>query len=170
MVDIVSKMTKKYMIDLLCITFSAVSIPMLMVGKPEINYDKKIRKIELSQTERQKDIDVNSVHYEREYGNIEDRNIFSPDGLYKLPELKGKLYNKGKLNDKIYRFIGVLESGQKKAVFIKYTGDIVILKIGDKLEDNSVITGIDNLSVRLKKGSKEIEHKIFNLEDKSNAD
>ncbi len=157
------------MIDLFCVALSIIFIPLLVVGKHMINNSNEI-KMELSETGGQEKIIGNTSYDKLDYKNIETRNIFSPDGLYKLPEAKEKLDNKGKLHDKIYRFIGVLESGQKSAVFIKEEGDIITLKTGDRLEDGAVISGIENLSVRLEKDNEVIEHRIFKLEDKSNAD
>jgi hypothetical protein len=129
------------------------------VDRPEINYNKEISKTELSQTEKQEYLSASTIHNEWDYSNIEGRNIFSPDGSYKFAE------GEGKLNYEPYRFIGVIESGQKRAVFMKEKGGVITLKIGDRLEDEAVISSIENLSVKLEKDEKVIEHKIFKLEN-----
>ena len=152
--------------EFLCVVLIILVFSLFAVEKPEINYDNEISKKELPETGGQEKIIENISYDKLDYQNIETRNIFSPDGLYKLPEAKGKLYDKkGELSDKKYRFIGVFEAGQKKAVFMKNTGDVIILNEGDKIEGGFFISGIKNMSVKLEKDDKVIEHRIFKLEN-----
>lgn len=150
---------KKYMIELFCAALSVVSIPLLVVDKPMINYSNEIGKIELSETEEQGEITENISYDKFVYKNLETRNIFSPNGSYRSTD------GKELLSAEPYRFIGVFVSGQKKAVFMKDTGDVIILNTGDKMEDGSIISKIENMSVKLEKDEKIIEHRIFKLEN-----
>lgn len=155
-------MIKKYRIDLFCAALSVVSIPLLVVNKPVINYSEEISKIELLETGGQEKIVENISYDKSDYKNIETRNIFSPNGSY------GSAEGKEILTEKPYRLIGVFISGQKRAVFMKDTGDIIILNAGDKLEDGSVVYSIENLSVKLKKNDNVVEYRIFKLENEIN--
>ncbi len=149
---------KKYRIDLFCVVLFFVSIPLLVVDKPEINYNNEIIKVELSETEEQGEITESIAYNKPVYKNLETRNIFSPDGSYRSTDGK-ELLSAGP-----YRFIGVFESGQKKAVFMKDTGDVIILNEGDKIEGGFSISSIKNMSVKLEKDDKVIEYRIFKLE------
>ena len=104
---------------------------------------------------------IENISYDKlVYNNLEARNIFSPNGSYRSTA------GKELLSAEPYRFIGVfVSSKQKKAVFIKDTGDVIVLNAGDKIEDGSVVSSIENMSVTLEKDEKVIEHRIFKLEN-----
>jgi hypothetical protein len=60
-----------------------------------------------------------------------------------------------------YKLIGILQGKEKKAVIRDYNNSAVIIGVGEKLNDGSVVTGISDVSVNLKKGNEKIEWKIF---------
>lgn len=60
-----------------------------------------------------------------------------------------------------YKLIGILKGKEKKAVIKDYSNSVFILATGEKLSDGSVITGIGERAVTLKKGKENIELKIF---------
>ncbi|MDI6889843.1 MAG: hypothetical protein QMC83_02730 [Thermodesulfovibrionales bacterium] len=155
-------MMKKYLMDILCIAIFGLSIPLLVVEKPEISYSTLISNARTAEPEKKKDMTETITRVEkqrvRQYKHIEERNIFSPDGVYRI--VKGE----APPPENPYRFIGVLRGKDKRAVFMDYTGEIITLKPGEKLGDGSVIRDIDILSVKLKKGKKETELRIFNLD------
>ena len=155
-------MMKKYITDFLFAALLLVIFPLFVVGRPDINYNVVTSIVETLEVETHEDLSVSKVKNKRKYSNIKERNIFSPDGSYKTIE------GKKKSDYEAYRFIGVVISGQKRAVFIKENGNIVSLKTGDKLEDGSVISSIENLSVKLKKNDKVVEYRIFKLENEIN--
>jgi hypothetical protein len=61
----------------------------------------------------------------------------------------------------LYTLVGVLDGNEKKAVFRDYKGAVSILGIGAKLLDGRVITDIDALTVKLKKGNERSELRAF---------
>lgn len=151
---------KKYRMEFPCVVLIILVFFLFAVDRPEINYNNKISKRKLSETEEQGEI-IESIAYNKSvYKNLEDRNIFSPDGTYRSSDGGGEL-----LPSKPYHFIGVFESGQKKAVFMKDTGDVIILNEGDMIEGGFFISSIKKMSVKLEKDGKVIEHRIFKLEN-----
>ena len=156
-------MIKKHLTDILCAALSMVIIPLIVVDKPAISYNTKITEMETSQAEGQNNT-IENVYDGRNYENIEARNIFSPDGLYKLPEeeVKEETAAEEILPETTYSLVGVLVSDRKMAVLKTDTGFTITSKVGDELIDGSIITEIDDLSVKLKKNNKETELKIFN--------
>lgn len=93
---------------------------------------------------------------------LNGRNIFSADGRYPVITTQGKR----EIPEVPYTLLGVMLGKEKKAVFREYTGSIVSLSEGAKMLDDSVITTIEKLSVKVKKGKKEREYRIFHLEKK----
>lgn len=165
-----SNVIKKYLIEFLCIILFVIPILLFTVDKPVVNYRMETGEIELPQTGEKENI-VQEVYYDGAgYKNIESRNIFSQDGSYGSVS---SYATKKKIPDRPYDLIGVFVSEQKKAVLKEYTGKMITSKIGDKLDGGFVVTGIDDISVKLEKNNKEMELKIFKLEealDKNKAD
>lgn len=93
---------------------------------------------------------------------LKDRNIFSADGRY--PVIKTQ--REREIPEVAYTLLGVMHGREKKAVFRIYTGAVVSVKEGDKLIDDAVITGIDNLTVKTKKGKTVKEYRIFDVKPK----
>jgi hypothetical protein len=60
-----------------------------------------------------------------------------------------------------YKLIGILNGKERKAVIRDYTNAIAIVAVGEKLSDGSIVTGIGDVLVRLKKGKENTELKIF---------
>jgi hypothetical protein len=96
---------------------------------------------------------------------LKGRNIFAADGSYATAGTGMK----GPLPENPYTLIGVLRGEEKKAVFRQYTGEIITLTVGKKLIDGSVITRIDNRSVKVKKGKERRELRIFHVENPKQA-
>jgi hypothetical protein len=60
-----------------------------------------------------------------------------------------------------YKLIGILNGKERKAVIRDYKNSVIVVAVGAKLGDGSVVTGIGDVLVRLKKGKENIELKIF---------
>lgn len=158
-----SNAANKYLLEFSCIIIPVILISIFTADKPAINYSAEIEKLELSQTEENKDMIQNVSYNKFDYKNIETRNIFSQDGSYGLI---GKM---AKAPDISYQLLGVFVSNQKRAALMKYTNKVkdpptITAKVGDRLNGGFVVTDINSLSVKLKKGGEEIELKIFELE------
>ncbi len=73
----------------------------------------------------------------------------------------------GKPPANLFTLIGIMGGSggrnEKKAVFRDYKGSVYILGVGGKLNDGSIITGIDTVSVRLRKGTEKNELRIFDV-------
>jgi hypothetical protein len=95
------------------------------------------------------------------YEFLEKRNIFSPDGSYEM--VKKDLIQ---IPENPYNLIAVLKGKEKKAVFREFTGNMVSLKVGDKLIDGATITDIREMTVKVKKGREIKEYRIFDARPK----
>lgn len=93
---------------------------------------------------------------------LKDRNIFSADGRYPVITAQGKR----EIPEVPYTLLGVMLGREKKAVFREYTGAVRAFGVGAKMIDDSVVADIGSLSVKVKKGKKEREYRIFHLEKK----
>lgn len=93
---------------------------------------------------------------------LKDRNIFSADGRYPVITAQGKK----DIPEVAYTLLGVMRGREKKAVFREYTGAVLAFGVGAKMIDDSVVADIGSLSVKVKKGKKEREYRIFHLEKK----
>lgn len=93
---------------------------------------------------------------------LKGRNIFSADGRYPVITTQGKR----EIPEVPYTLLGVMLGKEKKAVFREYTGAVLAFGIGAKMIDDSVVADIGSLSVKVKKGKKEREYRIFHLEKK----
>jgi hypothetical protein len=69
--------------------------------------------------------------------------------------------DKKKLSATPYKLIGILNGKERKAVIRDYKNSVIVVAVGAKLGDGSVVTGIGDVLVRLKKGKENIELKIF---------
>ncbi|MBZ0157005.1 MAG: hypothetical protein K8I29_12445 [Alphaproteobacteria bacterium] len=91
------------------------------------------------------------------YKRLEARNIFDPEGHYEKPkELKA-------LPENPYNLIAVFQGRETRAVLREYTGAMVSLKVGDKMVDGFVVSGIDRLQVTAKKGKERKVYRIFDV-------
>ena len=164
-------MIKKYLLDILCI-IAVVIIALLATQKPQRPaVDLKLRpsspsigdktKLPDAKKEEKEAVQKKIVKEVVVLGALKERNIFSPDGSYVM---SGAVL-KGPLPENPYTLIGVLKGEEKKAVFRDYTGSIIVLTVGKKLVDGSIITNIDRLSVQLEKGEEKKELKVFDLTD-----
>ena len=157
-------MIKKYGIDLVFLLTFVVSVPWLVIETPKRDGPAATGPIAASQGPKAET--VATPRSEKGYGRIKARNLFSPDGSYPLAQGLGPSTSP----NESYRLVGVLGTGQKKAVLMKSTGEVVFLNEGDKFEDGFVITRIDPLTVGLKKGAKKKELRIFQLEPETTSD
>jgi len=151
-------MIKRYLTDIICILALALFIPILVINRPDISYNEQpVTRHIPGVKEGTEEKGMEKVARTEGFSNIEERNIFSPDGSYII---KGKT----PLTGEFYRLIGILTSGAKKAVFVDYTGEVFILKEGERLYEGSVISRIDNISVTLKKGKEKKLLKVFDFD------
>jgi len=148
--------------------------------KPDLTLSGEIRKLKeqteeyrktlfrnLKDEEQEKIKRLNRLTLEAAYpgetpraGNIVVRNIFEPDGGYEKP---AELII---IPENPYNLIAVLEGKEKQAIMREYTGRMVSFKIGDKMIDGAVVTGMDKMSVTVKRGKKEKEYRIFDVKPK----
>jgi hypothetical protein len=91
------------------------------------------------------------------YEYLAKRNIFSPDGSYEMA--KDLIH----LPENPYNLIAVLRGNEKRAVFREFTGDVVSLKVGDRLIDGAIITNIEDMAVKVKKGRETKKYRIFEV-------
>lgn len=155
---------KRYRMDLIFIGV-AVILALLLSEKPARVQDKKQSAI--GKTERLADkTTVKSPVVEpvsdrdKTRRELKARNIFVSDGSYALSVAKKMI------PDMPYTLLGVMLGKEKKAVFREYAGSIVYLGEGAKMLDDSVITSIEKLSVKVKKGKEKKEYKIFDIRTK----
>ncbi|MCC6347884.1 MAG: hypothetical protein IT388_11905 [Nitrospirales bacterium] len=91
------------------------------------------------------------------YKSLEARNIFDPEGHYEKPkELKA-------LPENPYNLIAVFQGKETRAVLREYTGAMVSLKVGDRMADGFVVSGIGRLQVTAKKGKERKVYRIFDV-------
>jgi len=166
-------MIKRYLLDILCVVL-IVSIAVLAAGRPVVDPnlrpsvtdkrqppDTKKQETKNVQKEIVRDIVASDV--------LKERNIFAPDGKYPVLTSGGVIAGPSPENPNTttststYTLIGILDGEEKKAVFRESTGSIVVLTVGKKLKDGSVLTRIDNFAVELKKGEEKRELKMFNV-------
>lgn len=103
-------------------------------------------------------IDTLSVQLEKR-NEQKDLRLFNAGGGQPPPAIdKG-----GVAPANLYTLIGILGGNEKKATFRDYKGAVSILGIGSKLIDGAVITGIDPVSVKLKKGKEASELRVFDI-------
>jgi hypothetical protein len=161
-------MVKKYLLDIMSIILVS-AIAVFATQKPAM--DLTLRPSNPSKGDKSKLPDVKKEKKEEVQkeilkevivlGALKERNIFRPDGGYaKLGEGL-----KGPLPENPYTLIGILYGEEKKAVFRDYKRSIIVLTMGEKLVDGSIITNIDRLSVQLEKGNEKKELKVFDLTD-----
>ncbi|MBF0317351.1 MAG: hypothetical protein HQL04_04180 [Nitrospirae bacterium] len=93
----------------------------------------------------------------RQYEHLPMRNIFSPDGKY-APDTATAA-----APAKIYRLVGVLNTGVVRAVLMDNTDTLYILKEKDKLGDGRELAVIKRLSVVLRDNGSEQELKVFDV-------
>jgi hypothetical protein len=163
---------KRYLLDFLCVVLIA-SIAVLAAGRPVVDPnlrpsvtdkrqppDAKKQETKNVQKEILRDIVASDV--------LKERNIFAPDGKYPILTSGGVIAGSSPENPtttstSTYTLIGILDGEEKRAVFGESTGSIVVLTVGKKLKDGSVITRIDKFAVEVKKGEEKRELKMFNV-------
>lgn len=156
---------KRYRIDLIFIVL-AVILALLLSGKPvRVQGQKQLTVKKAEQVDEAKatvkgPASEPASDGDKLFSELKARNIFVSDGSYALAVPK-KL-----IPDMPYTLLGVMLGKEKKAVFREYTGAIVSLGIGAKMLDDSVISSIEKLSVKAKKGKEEKEYKIFDIRKK----
>jgi hypothetical protein len=156
-------MVKKYLLDIISIILVS-TIAVFATQKPAMDLklhpsiDDKGKLPDVKREEKEK-VQMGIIKEVTALGSIKERNIFSLDGGY--TKLGTGL--KGPLPENPYTLIGILYGEEKKAVFRDYTSSIIVLTVGEKLVDGSVITNIERLSVQLEKGKEKKELKVFDL-------
>ena len=163
-------MIKRYLLDIVCavivamVAFLTTQRPVVDLNlRPSMPADKaQPPDAKKEETENVQKLIVREVVVS---DALRDRNIFSPDGKYAMskPGATGTTGTTGSLPENPYTLIGVLQGEEKKAVFRDPTGSIVTLTLGKKLMDGSIITLINNISVKVKKGEEEKELRIFSV-------
>ena len=155
-------MVKKYLLDiLLIILISAIAV--FATQKPAMDLKRRPPddkgKVPDVKKEEKENVQMGIMKEIASLGPLKERNIFSLDGSY--AKLGAGL--KGPLPENPYTLIGILNGEEKKAVFRDYKSSIIVLTLGEKLMDGSVITYIEGLSVQLEKGKEKRELKVFDL-------
>jgi hypothetical protein len=154
-------MIKRYLLDIMVILGLALFIPILVVNRPDIQYTNQTAKQHaFEMKERTGEKGIQHISKIEGFKNIEETNIFSPDGAYTAPKGSAPL----SLKEPFYRLAGVLTSGQKRAVIIDSSGEVFTIKEREKLGDGSVVSRIDNTSIVLKKGKREKKLTMFYIE------
>lgn len=154
-------MIKRYRIDLIFIG-AAVILALLLSEKPV-----RVQAQKLPSIKKTEQVDAKAAvkgfaagsasKADKDRSELKARNIFVSDGSYSLA------VHKKLIPDIPYTLLGVMLGKEKKAVFREYTGSIVSLGVGAKMLDDSVITSIEKLSVKARKGKEEKEYRIFNI-------
>lgn len=146
----------KYKIDLLVIAIF-VAAGIIFAGRPdvEVKLDKlgNKREVEAKSSKPAKE----TSEQKNNYKHLDERNIFSETGSYETA--KGLL----QIPENPYNLIAVLRGMEKRAVFREFTGNMVSLKVGDKLIDGAVIEDIGDMSVKIKKGKETKDYRIFEV-------
>ncbi len=137
-------------------------IGMLLAERPEVHVNLQQANVPVPTEEAKGDsgpegIQESGSDHRDEYKNLQQRNIFSEQGTYTAQ--KGLL----QIPDNPYNLIAVLKGPEKRAVFKEFTGDVVSLKVGDKLIDDAVVDSISELSVKVKKGDTLREYRLFEV-------
>jgi hypothetical protein len=159
----------KYLLDVICAVLVAI-IAVWATQRPAVDLNLRPSmadqgKLPDAQKERKEKGEGGMVRDIVAAKALKERNIFSPDGSYTPAGsyTKSGTAFKGPLPENPYTLIGILHGEEKKAVFRDFTGSLITLTVGKKLVDGSVITHIDKLSVRLKKGQEKRELRIFDV-------
>lgn len=93
---------------------------------------------------------------------IEARNVFSPDGKYK--EDAQKPPPPPTPPPKNYKLVGILKKdGQRRAVFREGAEQVIVLKTGEALPDDTAVSAITDNSVVLKNYCEERTLRIFEV-------
>lgn len=148
----------KYRIDMLAFAvFVAAGI--IFAGRPDMEIKLQQAQPENVEVKPSKQTETKSQQ-PANYKHIEDRNIFSQEGSYEAT--KGLL----QIPENPYNLVAVLRGKEKRAVFREFTGNMVSLKVGDRLIDGAVVNDIDDMSVKIKKGRETKEYRIFEVKSK----
>jgi len=97
---------------------------------------------------------------------LKARNIFTANGAYIEAVNKPISPDNMPIPENPYVLIGVIQGKESKAVFRDHTGSVLTMTVGQKLGEESVITSIENASVKLKKGKEESEMKAFEVRNR----
>ena len=91
------------------------------------------------------------------YTYLAERNIFVSTGSYEPP--KGLL----QIPENPYNLVAVLKGNEFRAVFKEFTGNIVVLKVGDRLIDGAVVEAIGNVSVTVRKEDVLRDYRLYEV-------
>lgn len=152
------KNMKKYLTDILAIILVA-SVAVIAAERPKTDYQEKFsQNVMVQEKTEKKDHITDTISSQlRRYQYVEERNVFAMDGSYVTTTgLKPMPENP-------YVLVAILKGREKTAIFKEYSGSMISLKVGQKLIDGAIITEIGNLSVKVKKGMKIREYRIFDI-------
>ncbi len=166
-------MIKAHFLEILGVVLIAI-IAVLAAGSPAVDLnlrpsptdkrqppDAKKQETKNVQKEVLRDIVASDV--------LKERNIFAPDGKYPILTSGGVIAGSSPENPttttstSTYTLIGILDGEEKRAVFGESTGSIVVLTVGKKLKDGSVITRIDKFAVEVMREKEKKELRMFNV-------
>ncbi len=91
------------------------------------------------------------------YVYLAERNIFVSTGSYEPPKTLPQI------PENPYNLVAVLKGNESRAVFREFTGNILVLKVGDQLIDGAVIEAIGNVSVTVKKDDVQKDYRLFEV-------
>jgi hypothetical protein len=156
-------MIKKYLADILCalIIFGGAFLiaERTAVEIPERRIPPSKEKRPDLQKEEKKGQALEIIRRTGDAEPFKEKNAFvAGDG--KAVAAGGKA---ARSSDNPYSLIGILQGGEKRAVFLEPGGKIVALAVGKNLTDGSVVTRIDDLSVQVEKGKEKKDLKLFDL-------
>ncbi|MBP1713309.1 MAG: putative exported protein [Deltaproteobacteria bacterium] len=156
-------MIKKYLVDILCVlvVFAGAFLIAERTGIeiPERRTPPSKEKRPDLQKEEKKGQASEIIRQTGDAEPFKEKNAFaSGDG--KTAAAGGKA---ARSSENPYSLVGVLQGGEKRAVFLEPGGKIVALAVGKNLADGSVVTRIDDLSVELEKGKEKKNLKLFDL-------
>jgi hypothetical protein len=155
-------MIKKYIPDILCIVLIS-AIAGLAAGRPDIDLNLRPGLVYPSKRDGKEQM-IKIIRVSVPHKALEERNIFAIDGSYTTSGAGAV-----RLPENPHTLIGILHGKEKKAVFREYTGSIVTLTVGKKLLDGYIITEINSISVKIKKGKERRELRIFDVHNNEQA-
>jgi len=152
----------RYKMDILIFTVFIIG-GLILVQRPDLDHGlKQVSNIPPAKSSGQSEAKSRRLVEEpatqkNSYEYLEKRNIFSPDGSYEPAK------DLIQIPENPYNLIAVLRGREKRAVFREFTGNVVSLKVGNKLIDGATITDIGDMAVKVKKGRDTKEFRIFEV-------
>jgi hypothetical protein len=156
-------MIKKYLVDILCVlvVFTGAFLIAERTGIeiPERRTPPSKEKRPDLQKEEKKGQASEIIRQTGDADPFKEKNAFvAGDG--KTVAAGGKA---ARSSENPYSLIGILQGGEKRAVFLEPGGKVVALAVGKNLADGSIVTRIDDLSVQVEKGKEKKDLKLFDL-------